>query len=78
MKKFAMMYVVPIVSLIYIISPIDFIPDVIPVVGWLDDGGAFLAGLSTWLVALRQSRKKFRAGQSEKGNPEIGDKDSLE
>jgi uncharacterized membrane protein YkvA (DUF1232 family) len=73
MKKFVMMYLIPIVSLVYIISPIDFIPDVIPVVGWLDDGGAFLAGLSTWLVALRQSRKKFQAGR-----PEIGDKDSVE
>jgi uncharacterized membrane protein YkvA (DUF1232 family) len=73
MKKFVMMYLVPIVSLVYIISPIDFIPDVIPVVGWLDDGGALLAGLSTWLVALRQSRKKFRAGRSE-----LGDKDSAE
>lgn len=25
-------------SLIYIISPIDLIPDFIPVVGWIDDG----------------------------------------
>jgi len=24
-------------TLLYILSPIDFIPDVIPVIGWIDD-----------------------------------------
>ena len=26
-----------VVALVYIISPVDFIPDVIPIVGWIDD-----------------------------------------
>lgn len=30
---------------IYIISPLDFIPDVIPVLGWGDDLAAGLIGL---------------------------------
>lgn len=28
-------------GLIYIVSPVDFIPDIIPVVGWIDDVGVF-------------------------------------
>lgn len=25
-------------SLVYLLSPVDFLPDVFPVVGWIDDG----------------------------------------
>lgn len=30
-----------IAALIYIISPIDLIPDFIPIIGWMDDGAVF-------------------------------------
>ena len=33
--------VLMIVLIIYIISPLDFIPDFIPVIGWMDDAAAF-------------------------------------
>jgi uncharacterized membrane protein YkvA (DUF1232 family) len=33
-------------NLIYIISPIDFIPDFIPVIGWVDDIIALLIAIS--------------------------------
>jgi len=33
------------IALIYIISPIDLVPDIIPVVGWVDDVFAGLFGL---------------------------------
>jgi len=58
MRKIVTRYLIPIASLVYIVSPVDFIPDVIPVVGWLDDGAAFLTGLSSILIALKQSREK--------------------
>jgi uncharacterized membrane protein YkvA (DUF1232 family) len=35
---------------LYLISPIDAIPDIAPIVGWLDDAG--LLGVAfTWLIA---------------------------
>jgi uncharacterized membrane protein YkvA (DUF1232 family) len=37
MKKDGLVLVLLLLALLYILSPIDFIPDVIPVVGWADD-----------------------------------------
>lgn len=31
-----------ILTILYVISPIDFLPDFIPVAGWIDDGFIFL------------------------------------
>lgn len=41
-------------ALAYIVSPVDAIPDVIPVVGWTDDGGA-MAFVVALLYALQKS-----------------------
>lgn len=32
-------------SLLYVISPIDLIPDVIPIVGWIDDLVVIIVGI---------------------------------
>lgn len=39
-KGFAVFFVI--MSLLYTVSPIDAIPDAVPVVGWLDDVGLLL------------------------------------
>lgn len=41
-------------SLLYVVSPVDVIPDIIPVVGWLDDLG--VVGLAVAFV-LREVRR---------------------
>ena len=52
---------------LYIISPIDVVPDVIPVLGQIDDGGALIGAIITGLSGAlawwssRQS-KAYRAG----------------
>jgi uncharacterized membrane protein YkvA (DUF1232 family) len=49
---------------IYVVSPIDAIPDFIPVVGWFDDGGALIAGIASGVMAMigRSDRKKLQEG----------------
>jgi len=37
MKDNGFIWFVLVLSLLYIISPVDLIPDLIPVVGWADD-----------------------------------------
>jgi uncharacterized membrane protein YkvA (DUF1232 family) len=39
-----------VLALLYAFSPIDLIPDALPLVGWLDDVGV-LAAVATWYVA---------------------------
>jgi uncharacterized membrane protein YkvA (DUF1232 family) len=48
-------------SLIYLISPIDFSPDLIPIVGWIDDGvvATLLAtGITQVLLDRRRAMKE--------------------
>ena len=45
---------IAILALLYICSPIDVIPDFIPVVGWLDDVLAGVGGLAALMASRRQ------------------------
>jgi uncharacterized membrane protein YkvA (DUF1232 family) len=47
---------VAVFCLVYVISPIDFLPDIIPVIGWLDDIIVILTTVTSILSALRNSR----------------------
>ena len=50
-----------IASAAYVASPLDVIPDFLPVVGWVDDGGAIVAGIVGALSALgaRNGRRRL-------------------
>lgn len=45
---------------IYVASPVDVIPDLIPVVGWVDDVGAIAAGLTSACLALGAGKSSRR------------------
>ena len=48
-------------SLLYLVSPIDFVTDVIPVVGWLDDGmvaTVLVTEVSQLLLEQRKARQE--------------------
>jgi uncharacterized membrane protein YkvA (DUF1232 family) len=49
---------------LYTLSPIDFLPDFIPVLGQLDDVGVIVLVLLYWLAARKQ--KPAVAGQAGK------------
>lgn len=54
-------YGIALFSAIYVVSPIDGIPDVIPVVGWIDDAGAIVGGIGGLLVA-RKAKHELEEG----------------
>ena len=39
-------------GLVYILSPIDFLPDIIPILGWLDDIIAIVVTLTLFLLSI--------------------------
>ena len=47
-------------AIFYVLSPIDLIPDPIPVVGWIDDCAAIIGGIAATRTALsaRSARKR--------------------
>ena len=47
-------------TLIYLISPVDLIPDVIPVIGWLDDLG-FVSFAIAYVAAAAARHENERA-----------------
>ncbi|MBN8690194.1 MAG: DUF1232 domain-containing protein [Armatimonadetes bacterium] len=51
--------VLPIVAGLYLISPIDFVPDVLPILGWIDDIVIVLGLLSQALKGLERIPAKI-------------------
>ncbi len=62
MRDNSFLVIVLILALLYIVNPIDLMPDVIPVVGWVDDlavgvgaGVAALAAGQRWEESMKPS-----------------------
>ena len=43
-----------VLALLYVVSPVDLVPDIVPVLGWLDDVGVL--GLATTLLLSSRPR----------------------
>jgi uncharacterized membrane protein YkvA (DUF1232 family) len=54
MRDNSFVAVILIMALLYILSPIDLIPDVIPVLGWADD---LVVGVGAGAAALSAGRR---------------------
>ncbi len=52
------------VTVFYCLSPIDLIPDVVPIIGWFDDLGVILVEIIAFLKYL-----KYRRETPPKGEP---------
>jgi hypothetical protein len=50
MRTSMWVYLTPLLGMLYILSPLDIIPDFLPLVGWIDDGECFggVAGCQGW------------------------------
>jgi uncharacterized membrane protein YkvA (DUF1232 family) len=47
---------------LYVVCPVDFLPDWIPIVGWIDDAGAIIGGITSAALAIsaRGGRKQLQ------------------
>ena len=57
-KKKIISIVLVVLCLAYCIAPIDIIPDVLPIVGWIDDLGVIGATLATVLNTLKSAKSE--------------------
>jgi uncharacterized membrane protein YkvA (DUF1232 family) len=69
---------VPILACLYVVSPVDFVPDVLPVLGQLDDLGVIVLALEAFLrwcppQAVAFHRAAMARGQSYGPMPPTGD-----
>jgi uncharacterized membrane protein YkvA (DUF1232 family) len=54
-----------ILTIIYVVSPVDFIPDVMPIIGWMDDAGVFLAQLLSFIFYLKEKRRNIHKNEGQ-------------
>ncbi len=54
-----------ILTVVYVIFPVDVIPDVLPVIGWLDDLAVFITQVTAFVMYLQEKRRQFAAKQQQ-------------
>lgn len=50
-------FILMVLAIAYVMSPVDAVPDVMPIVGQLDDGGIILAEIAQFLIYLKNKRQ---------------------
>ena len=59
----------PLLAVLYVISPLDLVPDVIPVLGQLDDLGIILIAIEVFLRLCPQAAVAFHRGAIVQSRP---------
>ncbi|MBN2192373.1 MAG: DUF1232 domain-containing protein [Polyangiaceae bacterium] len=71
-----------VLALAYVLLPIDLVPDLIPVVGWLDDAGILAVGILLLLRAFGRYRRRVGAARpptgTAAGSPNAGSRGLVE
>jgi uncharacterized membrane protein YkvA (DUF1232 family) len=67
--------VVPFLSLIYIVMPFDLVPDLIPILGQVDDLGIFVLSIEAFIMLSPQDvvQEHLAAIQAKNSRPAQGD-----
>lgn len=67
---------VALLAAVYIVSPVDLVPDVIPILGWIDDGViAILLFKLAFTLLPKDLYENLKAQYEKKGGNTINDKD---
>jgi len=67
---------VALMAAVYIVSPVDLVPDVIPILGWIDDGViAILLFKLAFKLLPKDLYESLKAQQEKKGGKKVNDKD---
>lgn len=54
---------IPLITIVYVLSPVDFIPDAIPALGVSDDFGVFLLMLDSFIRVSPPGRVRYHLEQ---------------
>lgn len=52
-------------TIAYIVSPVDFIPDVMPIIGWADDLGLLFTQLISFVLYLKEKRRNIQKSEGQ-------------
>ena len=60
---------IPALAALYVVSPLDFVPDILPVVGQLDDLGIIILSLKLFLRLCPQAPAAYHTAAIASGRP---------
>lgn len=65
---------IPFIAFLYVLLPFDFLPDLIPFIGWLDDLAVVLISIFTFLIYASSAKLSGKAKErnDEEGKPQKG------
>ena len=59
--------------IVYLLSPIDIIPDAVPVVGWLDDASILLVEIAQFVAYMKKKKSEYNTQVKQEVSNENGE-----